>query len=304
MIVHVLLTLLLILWGGKIPQGAAEEVLRDVGIVLKRETSAGVKFDGEEDIAAHKTADINSPEPTVSAALPDLATHSAASEALPTLPGPGLMAGAEGNPGAGEMTQGGGTRGGARGEIGEQTTTSVFGVPGTGSKFVYVFDRSASMEGAPLAAAKQQLLASLDSLEEIHRFHIIFFNSSPPLHAHLNLAGGHRIAFADSQNKMLAKRFVESIEAFGGTDRATALLEAMKLSPDVVFFLSDADDEMSPLEIGKVLDRSRRSGTSISTIQFGRGVDPQRDNFLKRIANETGGSYGYVDANALKPAGR
>ena len=32
---------------------------------------------------------------------------------------------------------------------------SVFGVEGKGNKFVYVFDRSASMEGPPLAAAKK-----------------------------------------------------------------------------------------------------------------------------------------------------
>ncbi len=304
MVVHALLTILLLLWASKLPEGAAEETLRDAGIVLKRETSSGVKFDGEEDFPANKTADINSPQPEVSAALPDLATHSTASEALPTLPGPGLMAGTEGLPGAGEMTAGGGTSGGARGDIGEQVTTSVFGVKGTGSKFVYVFDRSHSMEGAPLAAAKQQLIESLESLEEIHRFHIIFFNSSPPLHAHLNIATGNRIAFANSQNKMLARRFVESIEAFGGTFRETALMEAMKLSPDVIFFLTDADGDMSDLEIKKILDRSRRTGTSISAIEFGEGPDPRRHNFLTRLAHETGGSYGYVDAKAIKQSNR
>ncbi|MCA9212494.1 MAG: hypothetical protein KDB27_05485, partial [Planctomycetales bacterium] len=45
-----------------------------------------------------------------------------------------------------------------------KTTTSVFGVSGTGSSFVYVFDRSASMKGLPLAAAKQQLINSLANL--------------------------------------------------------------------------------------------------------------------------------------------
>src|SRR5262245_62750599 len=33
--------------------------------------------------------------------------------------------------------------------------THVFGVRGKGRRFVYVFDRSSSMEGAPLAAAKR-----------------------------------------------------------------------------------------------------------------------------------------------------
>jgi hypothetical protein len=101
---------------------------------------------------------------------------------------------------------------------------------------------------------------------------------------------------------MLARRFVESVEAVGGTIRETALLEAMKLSPDVIFFLTDADDEMSRHDVEKVLDRSRRTGTAICTIEFGRGRDPHRGNFLTRIAHETGGSYGYVDANAIRQA--
>jgi hypothetical protein len=200
------------------------------------------------------------------------------------------------------MAAGGGTRGGARGDIGEKTTTEVFGVKGTGSKFAYVFDRSASMEGPPLGVAKQQLIASLDSLEEIHRFHIIFFNSSPPLHAHLNAATGNRIAFANSQNKMLAKRFVESVDAFGGTEPYPALLVALKLSPDVIFFLTDADHEMGNRELEDILRESKKTGTMICSIEFGRGPDPRRGNFLTRLAEATGGSYGYVDANAIRRA--
>src|SRR4029078_2595421 len=95
--------------------------------------------------------------------------------------------------------------------------TSVFGVQGKGSKFIYVFDRSASMEGRPLAAAKKQLLESLQSLESVHHFHIIFFNTKKQS-VHIS-GGGHRIAFASDRNKRLAGNFVGGITADGSTDR-------------------------------------------------------------------------------------
>jgi hypothetical protein len=214
------------------------------------------------------------------------------------------MTGAEGTPSASQMATGGGTLGGARGDIGEMTTTEVFGVKGTGSKFVYVFDRSSSMDGPPLAAAKQQLIASIDSLEEIHQFHIIFFNHAAPRHVQLNVGKRARIAFADSQNKMLAQRFIQGITADGGTEREAPLLEALDSGPDVVFFLTDVDDDMNRDSIDKVVRKSKRSGAMISTIEFGRGPDPKRRNFLVELAERTGGSHGYVDANSLRAAAR
>jgi hypothetical protein len=53
--------------------------------------------------------------------------------------------------------------------------TQFFGLSGKGSRFVYVFDRSLSMQGQPLAAAKRELLASLSHLERVHQFQIFQF---------------------------------------------------------------------------------------------------------------------------------
>ena len=58
-----------------------------------------------------------------------------------------------------------GRSGSAAGRAAESGETSVFGSRGIGTKFVYVFDRSNSMndfEGRPLAGAKRELLASLE----------------------------------------------------------------------------------------------------------------------------------------------
>ena len=174
----------------------------------------------------------------------------------------------------------------------------MFGVEGKGTRFVYVFDRSSSMEGAPLATAKQQLIQSLESLSSVHQFHIIFFNQQL---RHFDLSGGgRRIAFATDRNKKLAARFVGGITADGGTDRLPALRAAIQMQPDVIFFLTDADDPMPQSELEEIADLNRRAGVVISTIEFGRGPAKQAKNFLTELARTTGGQYGYVDTQSLR----
>jgi hypothetical protein len=176
--------------------------------------------------------------------------------------------------------------------------TSVFGVQGKGSKFIYVFDRSASMEGRPLAAAKNQLLQSLQSLETVHQFHIIFFNTKTQ--SFDISGGGHRIAFASDRNKKLAANFVGGITADGGTDRMNALREALNFAPDVIFFLTDADDPMSASEMAELARANRKAQASICVIEFGKKPVPTPNNFLARLARDNGGQYGYVDTTKLK----
>ena len=127
----------------------------------------------------------------------------------------------------------------------------------------------AAWRGAPLAAAKQQLTESLNSLDSIHQFQIVFFN-------HLTrtfdaTGGGHRVAFATERNKQLAAKFIGGITADGGTDRLAALRAAIAMQPDVIFFLTDDDDPMPESELAEVNQLNRRSTATICTIQFGSG---------------------------------
>jgi hypothetical protein len=175
---------------------------------------------------------------------------------------------------------------------------SVFGVQGHGNKFIYVFDRSASMEGPPLAAAKKQLIDSLQSLSGLNQFHIIFFNTHTQ--SFDASGGGHRIAFASDRNKKLAANFVGGITADGGTDRLVALREAINFAPDVIFFLTDAEDPMSPTELAELARANRKAQATICVIEFGKKPEPTPNNFLARLAHETGGQYGYVDTTKLR----
>ena len=76
-------------------------------------------------------------------------------------------------------------------------------------------------------------------------------------------AAARRIAFGTDRNKQLAANFVGGITADGGTDRFAALKAALAFRPDVIFFLTDADDPMSASELAeidrRVNERGRRS---------------------------------------------
>ncbi len=184
--------------------------------------------------------------------------------------------------------------------LGGKVTTEVFGVKGTGSRFVYVFDRSASMEGyeaRPLLAAKEQLLASLMSLGDTQQFQIIFYNDGTRI---FNPGGGQpEIMFAEDDVKEKAERFVNSIRGDRGTDHMNALKLALQMSPDVIFLLTDAEGGLTRAELAEVARRNR-SGAIINAIEFGVGSSSGNDHSLEKLAIESGGQHVYKNILTLR----
>jgi len=104
--------------------------------------------------------------------------------------------------------------------------------------------------------------------------------------------------FASDAGKKKAEDFIGSILADGGTQHMGALHLALDLKPDVIFFLTDAaDPKLSAAELEQI--RRRNSGTSINAIEFGSGPATSEQNFLKRLAEQNHGNYGYVDTSKL-----
>ena len=182
-----------------------------------------------------------------------------------------------------------------------ETTVSVFGTSGTGTKFMYVFDRSGSMEGAPMRAAKAELIRSLGSLDDRHQFNIIFYSSR---NSWQPWQPGRRLLAATEANKQNAVRFVAGIVADGGTEHFEPLLEAIAHRPDVIFFLTDGEthDDLTAAQLREIEQRNSRfgRGTQINVIQFGSGgfTDfPSRS--LQRLAEQNFGEYRYVNVTVL-----
>jgi hypothetical protein len=196
---------------------------------------------------------------------------------------------------------GSGSGAGRRGTGGKyDVETQVFGVTGRGSRFVYVFDRSASMagyEGRPIAAAKRELIASLQSLGKVHQFQIIFYNERPHL-LNAHGANGPQMLFGNEQDKRLAEDFIRGVTPDGSTAHLQALQLALQMNPDVIFFLTDADEpRMTAGELAQVARWNK--GATINAIEFGSGPAAGRDNFLRRIAEQSGGQHRYIDVTRL-----
>lgn len=290
--------LALMFYGLRTPQvrGAADEPAREVGIALKRKTDDGPQFEDEDD-QPPTAEESQNPTPTSDPrldALPAASEFPSTASALPELPTFGPRSATDDIAGqVGEMATGGAPSK----KLGNKATVSVFGISGTGTRFVYVFDRSISMAGPPLRVAKEQLIASLDALDSVHQFQIIFFNHEPQA---WDLTGGqNRIAFATASNKRLAEKFVRNVAATGGTFRRTALQLALRLRPDVIFFLSDTDDPMARDDLADAIRRAQQNAISINTIEYGVGQRTTDSNFLVQLARDTGGRYVYVDTQQL-----
>jgi hypothetical protein len=182
---------------------------------------------------------------------------------------------------------------------GGKVTTQVFGVSGTGNKFVYVFDRSDSMSGfeeRPIKAARQELLKSLDSLNESNQFQIVFYNKAIEVFSPDSYP---RLYYADSEHLKDARRFVKSIRPAGGTDHMKALEWAFRFSPDVIFLLTDAEVEggFGSGQLAKIAGLNR-SKAVINIVEFGtyRGADRS----LQKVSESSGGQYVFKNVNSLK----
>jgi hypothetical protein len=183
-----------------------------------------------------------------------------------------------------------------------KATTTVFGVTGSGTRFVYVFDRSDSMngyQGLPLATAKRELIQSLQTLDKVHQFQIVFYNDAPtPFKAVTDTTP--KMLFGDQPSKQDAESFVRAMFATGGTEHAAALRMGLSMGPDVIFFLTDAaDPPLKNSQLQQIVDRAVKNGTTIHCIEFGAGPSAGDGGWIRELAEETTGKYRYVDVQSF-----
>jgi len=292
LVLHAMLLLAAVVTVRQRTQGTTTAPDRDVGIAL-------VKLDDHERRYFDEGGPLaNSPTPSedLLSFLPtqqELAVDASGLLSKPT--GPGTVVADEGVPRSAELAAPGKDEFGQSGS----TITEIFGVQGEGVRFVYVFDRSGSMGGyggLPLRAAKHQLLASLKDLQRHHQFQIIFYEFDIEL---FNPLGGQaQLVWADEATKNLAAAFVARVQPDGGTNHLQPLMTALNMRPDVIFFLTDADEPaLSGAELLAV--QRRNKGATIHAIQFGVGPQRSTGNFLSRLAAENGGQYRYLNITKL-----
>jgi hypothetical protein len=122
----------------------------------------------------------------------------------------------------------------------ESGTVRFFQIAARAKSFVYVIDRSVSMgPNGKLNRAKEELRRNLEQLPADARFQFIMFNRSVEV---LTADQNSGLLIATLENKQRAARFLQSILPEGGTRPVPALKRALAMKPEVIYFLSDAED--------------------------------------------------------------
>ncbi|GAB5401795.1 MAG: hypothetical protein Aurels2KO_00260 [Aureliella sp.] len=301
---HVAVVVILgVFWTAR-PAGTGGDPDRPVGIAVVYESQGEESYSLVESTDDEQGAtDSVSPSASIENSL---ATSSdlidSAQQSLANLLPGSVDAGAESEAAAGGVGLSGGGEG-VSGSGGVSTVkTTVFGIEGEGSRFLYVFDRSDSMngyEGAPLRAAKRELSESIESLGEAHQFQVIFYNEYATAYGGGN-PGGPKLLRGMESSKREALRFIRNISAEGSTEHIPAIRRGLSMNPDVLFFLTDADRPIpSSREMESILSAASRTGTTIHCIQFGATSQQNSGGWIEELARQTSGQYRYINLAKL-----
>jgi hypothetical protein len=167
-----------------------------------------------------------------------------------------------------------------------EATGSLFPLPPAAASVVYVLDRSVSMGmDHKLDLACRELLAGLRRLPPSTRFQVIAYNTyAEPL----VIIGRTDLLPAEPAIIEQVALALDKLTATGDTDHVKALRRGLMLHPDVLYFVTDADD-LTPEQVA-FLTRCNQ-GSSVHAIEFSRRRNARPDSPLAQLAHGNGGSY-------------
>jgi hypothetical protein len=133
--------------------------------------------------------------------------------------------------------------------------------------------------------ARRELITSLRQLPPSVRFQVIGYNN----YAESLIVDGQRdLLPAEPAIVNKAISIVQCLEAAGKTNHLAALRRALELRPDVIFFLTDADD-LKPEVIPFITQRNQHS--IIHTIEVTRLRSLRPEGPLAQLAVDNHGTY-------------
>lgn len=144
---------------------------------------------------------------------------------------------------------------------------------------VFVLDRSGSMEGSAMQEAKTALRLCLRQLREGDRFAIIAFDDSME-----TMARG--MTKLSRSTLSAADRFIDGVDARGGTEMLQPLVAAVDLAPNGVIVLLTDGQVGNEAEIQEQL-LVRRAKARVYSFGIGTNVS---DALLVGLADKTGGA--------------
>ena len=171
-------------------------------------------------------------------------------------------------------------------------TAGFSGIRGVGNSFVYVIDRSESMNwngGGAMYQAINDVIVSIDSLDPClgaFKFQLVVFNQEIEF-----FENNSTLIDVTERNKSRVIKYLRSLVAYGGTEPEQALLQSLKLRPDVVFFLTDADEELTQQALFLIKKfRIQYLVKQICVVEFGKASATVKKSF-RQLAEDNNGTY-------------
>lgn len=180
--------------------------------------------------------------------------------------------------------------GGAGKGDGKMGSAEFFGIGGYGQTFVYVVDASDSMnQQGKFDRARYELLQSIEQLASDQRYFIIFYNDRAyPMDA-------DEPVLATEDQFAATADWVKHARASSGTHPLPALLHALSLRPDAIYFLSDGQFDPMTMHVLRIRNkpskRARHRQIPIHTIAF---VDHMTIGIMRTIARDSKGEHRFV----------
>lgn len=159
---------------------------------------------------------------------------------------------------------------------------------------LFVLDTSGSMEGEKIEQAKEALKYCIDHLHGEDRFNLITFSTEPKMFKE-NL-----VTTSEYQDDAL--RYVEKIEAKGGTNINDALLHALEMDynrnrPTSIVFITDGLPTVGEKNVGNILENvSKSNKNKVKIFTFGVGYDVNTV-LLDKIAVTSRSVSDYIEPN-------
>jgi len=143
-----------------------------------------------------------------------------------------------------------------------------------------LFDK-ARKQTTKLAESQRQLIPFVRGLPENTLFNIMAFNSDQS-----QISSG--LLSASPRTRQDAINFINSLEAFGGTEMIPALELAISQKPATIYLVSDGHPNDSQSKILDIVRNAISKGIVINTIGVGKD---QNKPFLSQIARMSGGVF-------------
>ena len=168
--------------------------------------------------------------------------------------------------------------------------TSFYGISTKGKSLAYVVDCSRSMlDNNRFLRARDELIRSIQSLDENSKFYVLFYNHETFF---MDASG---LVEATDEEIARAEAWIRKRVPSGFTVPLPALLHALSLRPDAIYFLSDGKFDVNTVE--RVQEENISPRVPIHSI----ALDNREGEFLMRaIAKQSGGTFRFASSKPAK----